>query len=191
MRARNRQRFDIEALRDLAGEKVFARGEDYYRGDQVEILAIESGRVLAQVAGTEDYRTELTGRDKEIGGECSCPAFEDWGFCKHMVATALAANAAGGDTEAEGAGTLAQICGYLKKKSVDSLVGMIMDLAERDPVLFRRLDMAATAAHADDKTLETRLRKAIDRATRTSGYVGYRQASGGAADLDAALARKS
>src|SRR3546814_10022965 len=75
----------------------------------------------------------------------SGPAFEDWGFCKHMVATALAANAAGGDTEAEGAGTLAQICGYLKKKSVDSLVGMIMDLAERDPVLFRRLDMAATA----------------------------------------------
>ena len=48
--------------------------------------------MLAQVAGTEDYRTELTGRGEDFDGECSCPAFEDWGFCKHMVATALAAN---------------------------------------------------------------------------------------------------
>src|SRR3546814_17329136 len=113
MRARNRQRFDIEALRDLAGEKVFARGEDYYRGDQVEILAIESGRVLAQVAGTEDYRTELTGRDNALGGACSCPAFAAWGFCKHMVSTALAANAAGGDTEATGHGPPPPLTGPL------------------------------------------------------------------------------
>ena len=33
------------------------------------------------------------GAARTIGGDCSCPAFEDRGFCKHMVATALAANA--------------------------------------------------------------------------------------------------
>src|SRR5712691_2500767 len=104
MNASDRPRFDIDALQALAGEKVFARGTAYHRDGQVEILLIEPGRVLAQVAGTEDYRTELTGRGKDIGGECSCPAFEDWGFCKHMVAAALTANAAGDDaTGAAGA----------------------------------------------------------------------------------------
>ena len=65
MKAEGQPRFDIETLRKLAGEKVFARGADYHSGGQVEILALEPTRVLAQVAGTEDYRTELTGRDRE------------------------------------------------------------------------------------------------------------------------------
>src|SRR6267378_4800633 len=101
MNSKDQPRFDIGRLRELAGEKAFARGEAYYHGGQVQILVLEPGRVLAQVAGTEDYRTELTGRGKEIDGACSCPAFEDWGFCKHMVAAALAANAAGSDTAAQ------------------------------------------------------------------------------------------
>src|SRR5882724_11926338 len=99
MKAKDRSRFDIDVLRDLAGDKVFARGEAYYRDGQVQILILEPGRVLAQVMGTENYRTELKKRGTDIGGECSCPAFEDWGFCKHMVATALAANAAGSEAE--------------------------------------------------------------------------------------------
>jgi len=185
MKAKARPRFDIDALRDLAGDKVFARGEAYCRGGQVQILVLEPGRVLAQVAGTEDYRTELTGRGKEIDGACSCPAFEDWGFCKHMVAAALAANAAGSDTEAEGA--LPRIRDHLKKKGVDALVEMIVNLAERDPALFRKLDMAAAAVHADDKTLEARLSKAIDRAIRTNGFVDYRGALDWRANVDAVL----
>ena len=52
-----------------------ARGEAYYRDGRVEILDLDPSRVLAQVAGTEDYRTELTGRGEKIGGKCSCPAF--------------------------------------------------------------------------------------------------------------------
>src|SRR5216683_7847295 len=138
MRVRNSNataaaRFDVSALRKLAGGKVFERGKDYHADGQVEILSLEPDRVLAQVAGTDDYRTVLTGRGRKIGGECSCPAFEDWGFCKHMVAAALAANAAGSDAEIEGVGALARIRGHLKKKSVDALIEMIMSLAEWDP----------------------------------------------------------
>ncbi|MGX5801837.1 SWIM zinc finger family protein [Bradyrhizobium sp. Arg314] len=87
------RRFDVAALRKLAGEKVFARGEAYHLNGHVEILSIDSWRALAQVAGSEEYRTEVTGRDFEIAGSCSCPAFGDTGFCKHMVAVALARNA--------------------------------------------------------------------------------------------------
>jgi len=185
MKAKDRPRFDIDAVRDLAGDKVFARGAAYHRDGQVAILSIERERVLAQVAGTDDYRTVLTGRGGTIGGGCSCPAFGDWGFCKHMVATALAANALGADTEADGA--LVRIRNHLKERGVDVLVEMIVDMAERDPALFRRLDLAATIVNGDEKTLEARLRKAIDGATRTRGFVDYREAAGWAEGVGSAI----
>lgn len=187
MKTEGRPVFDIDALRGHAGETVFARGEEYFLGDQVSILAIEPGRVLAQVEGSEDYRTELTGGGKRVGGACSCPAFSDWGFCKHMVAVALAANAAGGDAGAQEVGALSRIRDHLKGKGVDALVEMIVEMAERDPALFRRLDMAAATLGTDDKTLEARLRKAIDEATRTRGFVDYREAAGWAEGVYSAL----
>jgi tetratricopeptide (TPR) repeat protein len=187
MKARDRTRFDIKTLRDLAGDKVFARGEVYHRDGQVVILSIEPERVLAQVEGTDDYRTELAGRGKDIDGECSCPAFGDWGFCKHMVAAALAANAAGNDAEVDGAGALDRIRDHLKKKGADALVEMIMEMAEQDPALFRRLDIAAATMQGDEKAIEARLRKAIDSATRTERYIDYREASGWAAGVGEAL----
>ena len=187
MKAKEQLRFDIDALRALAGDKVFARAEAYFRAGQVEILAIEPDRVLAQVAGTEDYRTVLTGGGVKIGGECSCPAFENWGFCKHMTAAALAANEAGAGDVAEGGGALARIRDHLKARGVDALVEMVVALAERDPALFRRLDMAAVPSDADDKTIETRLRKALDNAVRTRGFVDYSRAPGWAAGVETAL----
>jgi uncharacterized Zn finger protein len=187
MKAKDQSRFSIDALRDLAGDTVFARGETYHRSGQVQILTIEPKRVLAQVAGTEDYRTELTGRGSNIGGHCSCPAFRDWGVCKHMVAVALAANALGPEAETEGAGVLSRIRDHLKQKSVDVLVGMIVELAERDPALLRRLDVAAAVVHADAGTLRTRLRKTIDAATRTGDYVEYGELQDWASNIDASL----
>ena len=187
MKAKDRPRFDIDAVRELAGDKVFARGEAYHRAGHVEILSLEPGRALARVAGTEDYRTVLAGKGAQVGGRCSCPAFGDWGFCKHMVATALAANAAGDDGEAEGAGALARIRDYLKAQDVDSLVEMIIGLAEWDPALLRKLEMAAVTVHADDKTLAASLRKAITDATRTRGFVDYYRAPGWAAGVESAL----
>lgn len=187
MKTGSRLRFDVGRLRDLAGAKVFARGESYYQDGLVRILAIERHRVLAQVAGTEDYRTELTKRGATIGGECSCPAFGDWGFCKHLVATALAANAAAADAKTDGGGALVRIRSFLKEKSIDALVAMIIEQAERDSALLRKLEMAAAAASADDKTLEASLRQAIDQATRTRGFVDYGEASGWAAGVNAVL----
>jgi len=161
MATRHGPRFDVNVIRELAGEKVFARGEAYHRDGQVEILAVEPGRVLAQVAGTEDYRAKLTGQGKNFDGECTCPAFEDWGFCKHLVATALTVNALRADA-LDGFGALARIRDHLKQKGVDTLVEMIVDLAEQDLSLFRKLDRAAAVTHTDDKALGARLRKEID-----------------------------
>ncbi len=167
-------RFDPDTLRRLAGEKVFARGQTYL--DQVQILSIEPSRVLAQVAGTEDYRIVLTGGGKQIGGECSCPAFTDFGFCKHMVATGLAANQADAGT-----GALARVRAHLKQRGTNALVEMIVGLAERDPALFRRLDRQAATSGSDDKAAEAGLRRAIDGATRKGRFIDYDEAPGWAA----------
>src|SRR5882757_703145 len=54
-------RFDVAVLRDLAGEKVFARGVDYHEDGHVEIVTFDEARVLASVEGSEVYRCELVG----------------------------------------------------------------------------------------------------------------------------------
>jgi tetratricopeptide (TPR) repeat protein len=186
MTDRRQSRFDVDALRRLAGDKVFARGQTYHRDGLVEIISVGPGGILAQVAGAEDYRTQVKGGGADIGGACSCAAFESWGFCKHMVAAALAANALGdGDGQEDGA--LGRIREHLGQQDIEVLVELILDVAERDPAVFRRLDMAAAAVRADDKTLLTRLRRIIDRATRTGGQVHYREAPDWAAGVDAVL----
>lgn len=175
MTSEDQHRFDVDALRDYAGERVFERGERYCRDGAVDIVDIVPSRVLALVHGTEDYRTVVTGRGARIDGDCSCPAYAREGFCKHMVATALAANAAGaGDGDRSGRTT--SVRDYLKTLEIDALVDMIVDLAEYNPPLWRRLELAAVAAADDDKALERRLRKAVAEAIRTGGYVDYREA---------------
>jgi uncharacterized Zn finger protein len=184
MTVENLQRFDVAALKRLAGG-AFARGEAYHREGRVDLLAIEPKRVLARVSGTEDYRVNLLGAGETIKGECDCPAFDDYGFCKHMVATALAANATGHGEQSSG--VLARIRAHLEDKSNGVLVAMIVELAERDPALFRKLEIASAADRADDKTLAARLGKAIDQATATRGFVEYGEAGGWAAGVDEAL----
>jgi hypothetical protein len=151
----DRPRFDRDALRELAGEKVFARGEAYHRDGQVVILSSEPARVLAQVAGTEDYRTEITGRGTRIDGACSCPAFEDWASASTWSRRRWPPM---GSRRATRRTARSRVRDHLKQKGVDALVAMIVDLAERDPVLFRKLDRAASTVSGDDKTIEARPR---------------------------------
>ncbi len=168
------ERFDVAALRDVAGEKVFARGVAYHEDGQVEIVTFEKIRVLARVIGSEVYRCELVGAGKKFSGGCSCPAFSDWGFCKHLVATALAANSLGPGALEQASSRFAKIREHLRAKGVEGLVEMVVGLAERDPSLLKELELSAVAAAADDNTLLAQFKKAITEATRTHGYVEYR-----------------
>jgi uncharacterized Zn finger protein len=188
MNAKQSVRFDPRVLRELAGEKAYARGEAYHRDGLVAILRLAPGRVVAQVSGSENYRTELTGAGEGLGGSCTCRAFEDYGFCKHMVAVGLAANGAAGEDARD---SLGRIRDHLSSKGVDQLVEMILALAERDAALFRKLDLASAKLGGDDKALEKRLRKALDSATRIRDYVSYAEAAGwadGVADAVEAFA---
>jgi uncharacterized Zn finger protein len=184
MKAKGPTRFDLDAIRRQAGAKTYERGKEYFDDDRVEIVSLEPKRVVALVAGTQDYRT-IVSRDKNgIGGECSCPAFGDFGFCKHMVAAALAANDAGDDSEV--AGALPRVREHLQTKSKDQLVEMV--LAELQPELLRKLNTQATVASADDATVARRLKADIEKATRVYYYLDYRRAERWHHEVDAALA---
>ena len=169
------QRFDVAALRDVAGEKVFARGVAYHEDGHVEIVTFDGGRVVARVIGSEVYRCELVGAGKKFSGECSCRAFSDWGFCKHLVATALTANSLGSEALEQVSSRFAKIREQLRARGIEGLVEMLVGIAERDPSLLKELEFAAVTASADDKTLLAQFRKAITEATRTHGFVEYRK----------------
>ena len=51
MKADSRPRFDVDVLRKLAGAKVFARGEAYYRDGQVEMISGLAHTVLRDATG--------------------------------------------------------------------------------------------------------------------------------------------
>ncbi|NJS14728.1 MAG: hypothetical protein HC788_09160 [Sphingopyxis sp.] len=125
MRSRDHQPFDEDALRKLAGDKAFARGRGYADHGHIALLSMNGLGVLAAAFGTSDYTVWLDRSAATISGNCSCPAYEDSGFCKHMVATALAVNGAGlqGDLPQDMIGQIAQSVAELDKIQLEKLVG--------------------------------------------------------------------
>ena len=179
-------RFDPKALRKAAGAKVFERGVEYYEDGQVEIVSIEGSFVVADVAGSEVYRTELDGAGGVISGFCTCPAYSEMGFCKHLVATALAAN----DPETADAVTdrYKRLGDRLRKLTTDALVELILDAARRDTTLLNEIELTV-AANDDDEILFARLEEAISDATAVPVYVDFRQVSAWANRIEAVLHR--
>jgi hypothetical protein len=78
-----------QRLLDLAGPKVFARGQDYADDDKVELHQHLQDHAIGEVTGTHPYRVELQLTPKGLVADCTCPAMSDYGFCKHAVALGL------------------------------------------------------------------------------------------------------
>ncbi|MFB9262324.1 SWIM zinc finger domain-containing protein [Bradyrhizobium erythrophlei] len=184
-------RFDVAVLRDIAGEKAFNRGSAYQADGRVEIMTIDEARVVARVVGTESYRCELTGRGRSFSGNCSCRAFDDWGFCKHLVATALAVNCLKPDALEQTANRLDKIRDHLRARGVEQLTTMILKLAERDSALFEELALSTALETTDDPTLLAQFKKAITDATRVRGYIEYRDMRDWAQGIERVLDRLS
>ena len=79
-----------DALLELAGERAFERGMDYFAEGRVVGLKEEKGTTTARVRGTSYYRVKLWAEDGEVAFDCNCPVGQDDVFCKHGVAVGLA-----------------------------------------------------------------------------------------------------
>lgn len=77
-------------LKRLAGNDSFQRGEKYFTDAAVDLLTLEHDLVMARVKGTKRYRCKLWLVAGILEAECTCRAFYNKGFCKHLVAVGLA-----------------------------------------------------------------------------------------------------
>lgn len=78
-----------QRLHELAGPKVFARGEEYSDADNVKLLEHTRDEAIAEVMGSQPYRVELKLTSGKLIADCTCPAMSNFGFCKHAVALGL------------------------------------------------------------------------------------------------------
>jgi superfamily II DNA or RNA helicase len=82
-------------LIDDFADGVRRRGADYFKWGAVRITAQSPEVLRAAVAGTKSYEVTFEVRRNRLAIWCSCPYFDSDGPCKHLWATALAADKSG------------------------------------------------------------------------------------------------
>lgn len=192
-------------LRDIAGATVFARGQAYLAEERVTIRKSSATEVAADVSGTDDYRTRLWFEAGELHSTCSCPHADEGAFCKHMVATALAwrdsLGAAPAEKRRKAPAPPATAEAALRRSAADErrdvllrflveqdkswLAEQLLQAATADPVLEKRLLLAARTRRAGDdpKALE----KALSEAIANPGVLDGRSSNRFARRLDAPI----
>ncbi|WP_143590544.1 SWIM zinc finger family protein [Thermoactinospora rubra] len=169
--------FSEEDLLALAGSKSYNRGVGYV--DAVEDLQADGATICATVYGSEPYDVELTVGRHGLEGSCSCPWGEEGNFCKHCVAVGLVClrEREHGDPVPE----RFDLRSYLRSLDPGELVDLLVEVAENDRAVRRRLELRAAADPAGDPDAQD-LHRLIDRALQVRGYVewedswGYAQA---------------
>ena len=160
-----------ETLLPAAGEKSFARGEDYFEQELVERLRSLPGVITAKVQGSETYEVRIKATTRGLDFDCTCPAADDGTVCKHCVAVGLAWLAMRGSSD-DYARRLEEIRRHLTGLEKAALVEMIMGQAGDDDRLYQRLSLAVR--RDDQGGFAAGLRQAIDQATKSRRFIDYR-----------------
>ena len=135
------QLFDIPALTDGMPEARVMRGENYFAHGWVDLVDYGPGGVLAHVMGERGiaYVVGMKAADGR-GAGCTCPDFEDSKLtCKHIVATALKANAVEDVELKDAAQRIPRLRDMLDmdgREDADDLAAR----ARRDPALLKELE---------------------------------------------------
>jgi uncharacterized Zn finger protein len=167
----------VREIRQLAGERFFARGEKYFNEGRVHGLTEYRGQVAAKVAGTEDYRVKLWAERGHLNYSCSCPVGDDGEFCKHCVAVALAwieesrGKGKRGKSK-KSAATLEDVRAFLEQQDKGKLVEMLLNEALESDSLRERLFLETARMNPERIDLAT-YRRAIKNATGANDYVDY------------------
>ena len=77
-------------LEGLVEARFIERGADYAGRGHVVFDDVSPDEVTAWVEGARVHRTALWRDGGSLAFRCTCPAFADWGSCKHVAAVALA-----------------------------------------------------------------------------------------------------
>jgi uncharacterized Zn finger protein len=178
MKAKLADLLNKEVLEELAGERAFERGLDYFADGQVAGLKEENGSITARVRGTYYYRVRLWAEGEEVAFECTCPVGRDRVVCKHCVAVGLTwldrRKQNGG---LPGRRTKREVCkeeirAHLMAQDKSALVELVLNHADWDSEFQGRLALM-TAEKGEKQPDLSAFRTAIDKAIRHRGFVEY------------------
>lgn len=167
----------------MAGARSFERGVWYFNGKHVRSIASEGTGIAGKVEGTHVYRVRLWVERHSLDYSCTCPLGEDGECCKHCVALGLAwlnqeastgaASAASTTSKSKQPSvTMHDVRAYLATQETPALVDLLMQHAEQDESLRRRLLMLAARKTRNGLDVAT-YRQAIEDAVIPDEFVAY------------------
>ncbi len=81
-------------LKHYVDERYIERGQSYFDQGLVVLDTVTEDHAKAHCTGSRVYKVTLAINEQQLEGDCTCPAFADFGPCKHIAATALTVMAA-------------------------------------------------------------------------------------------------
>jgi uncharacterized Zn finger protein len=159
----------------VAGDLVYARGEDYVR--YVRGLRTTDSKAYASIQAKQVYTVELDWSGPLPDGSCTCPHNADGNFCKHLVATGLAAIDTGRVAVDDTASRTSEgaLHAAVQAMDVEELRDMVMTLAQRDDGVRRMLEIRATTASGDDTHAKAELEAYVRNTLAFRGFIDYRR----------------
>jgi uncharacterized Zn finger protein len=132
-------KLSLTHIAHLVSEPYLSRGKKYFKDGSISLLSVKDNHVKAKALGTSFYSITLTLIQDQLDGTCSCPAFSEFGPCKHLAATGFAvmAYAVGRYKESEESKERmheqVQFERMLSKKTKAELIELILYLAQEYP----------------------------------------------------------
>jgi hypothetical protein len=162
-------------LLQAAGDLVYARGEDYVR--YVTGLRTTESKAYASIQAKNVYQVELDWSGPLPDGSCTCRHHADGNFCKHLVATGLAAIDTGRVAVDDTASSMAEAAleSAVHAMDVDELRELVMTLAQRDDGVRRLLEIRGTTAAGDATHAKAELEAYVRETLAFRGFVDYRR----------------
>lgn len=174
-----------EALRRLAGQRSFERGEEYAEIGAVGALQWDETSVRAGVQGSDRYRVRLEASGEKLVGSCSCPVGHDGLFCKHCVAVGLVWLSRSSElAEGPAAPTRSELHRRLAALGAEALAGLLVEHALDDERLHARLLALTAGAGPESGPGFRQLAHAFDVAVDPGGFVSWNEAYGFAQGLE-------
>lgn len=170
-------RLSRAAVRRLAGQPSFERGEDYALSGAVRITGRDDQSVTATVLGTRRYEVVLKDDSRELSYECTCPMMGREGhFCKHCVAVAgVVAGWLTAPGQSEPSVTMEDVREHLKSWRKPALIDLILSQAEEDERLRDILLMRVAGLRAGGPDVDT-FRAALEDTINPGAFVDWREA---------------
>lgn len=167
-------KFDSNRIKELCTEASFERGKRYFEEGRVKIKEASPSKVVASVAGTDNYRVEVDPED--LSSTCTCP-YDCEGYCKHIVATLLAIDKNREEIESmmkRSSSELERMETVLERTKAGALKDFLRQELERLPDLRARF-MACFARGGEGKSVSDYKDEAISlyEAAEDHGFVPY------------------